>query len=263
MNVSIIIPTYRPGSYLWDCIESLQRQSLSHDQFEVILVLNGEKDPYYSNIEERLNNINLPIRFFYISSSGVSRARNYALDKALGQYIAFIDDDDRVSPDYLKELLQMANMGGGRSVVCSNVKTFDQEMVGSDYISNAYSTMQSSKKEFSLFAYRHFLSSSCCKIIPADTIGDCRFPETICVGEDAYFMASISNRIKNIILAPQSAIYYRRLRLGSASRKKERTVDKLKRKWHLLVQYVQLYINGFPRYNLPFFLSRIVAIIVK
>lgn len=263
MNVSVIIPTYRPGEYLWDCIESLQRQSLSNDQFEVLLVLNGEKDPYYSSIEERLNNITLPVRFFYISSPGVSKARNFALDRALGQYIAFIDDDDRVSPNYLKELLHMADVGDSRSIVCSNVKTFDQEMVGNDYISNAYSTMKESGKKFSLFAYRHFLSSSCCKIIPTDIIRDCRFPETIRIGEDAYFMAAISNKIKNIILAPQSAIYYRRLRLGSASRKRERLVDKLKRKWNLLVQYGRLYINGFPHYNLPFFLSRIVAIIVK
>ena len=46
MDISVIIPTYRPQAYLWECLDSLNRQTLSKSSFEVVLVLNGEQAPY-------------------------------------------------------------------------------------------------------------------------------------------------------------------------------------------------------------------------
>lgn len=42
-KISVIIPTYLPKDYLWECMDSLENQTLSKDEFEVILVLNGER----------------------------------------------------------------------------------------------------------------------------------------------------------------------------------------------------------------------------
>ena len=52
-KISVIIPTYTPKDYLWDCLKSLEQQNLSKEYFEVILVLNGEQEPYFSLITER------------------------------------------------------------------------------------------------------------------------------------------------------------------------------------------------------------------
>ncbi|MFR2976561.1 MAG: glycosyltransferase family 2 protein [Segatella copri] len=53
-KISVIIPTYAPKDYLWECLGSLENQTLSKDEFEVILVLNGEREPYESLIRKKL-----------------------------------------------------------------------------------------------------------------------------------------------------------------------------------------------------------------
>lgn len=46
MKISIIIPTYQPKSYIFECFNSLVNQSCSKNYFEFIIVLNGDKEPY-------------------------------------------------------------------------------------------------------------------------------------------------------------------------------------------------------------------------
>ena len=51
VKLSVIIPTYRPKDYIWECLGSIARQTLSPDMFEVIIVLNGCNEPYRSQIQ--------------------------------------------------------------------------------------------------------------------------------------------------------------------------------------------------------------------
>ena len=123
-KISVIIPTYLPKDYLWECMDSLENQTLSKDEFEVILVLNGEREPYESNIRKKLHEYTFTNKLLYSTPNGVSRARNLGLDHAQGQYICFIDDDDWVSDSYLEELLSRAN---ANSIVAANVIEVDEE----------------------------------------------------------------------------------------------------------------------------------------
>lgn len=63
-KISVIIPTYAPKDYLWECLGSLENQTLSKDEFEVILVLNGEREPYESLIRKNYQNTPLPAHCF-------------------------------------------------------------------------------------------------------------------------------------------------------------------------------------------------------
>ena len=102
MKISVIIPTYKPGAYIWECLDSLRNQTLPKEDFELILVLNGCKDPYYSQIQEYIdkNLIGNNVNFIQTDTGGVSNARNIALDVAKGEYITFIDDDDYISASF-------------------------------------------------------------------------------------------------------------------------------------------------------------------
>ena len=44
--ISVIIPTYRPQAWLFECLDALDRQTLPKERFEVIVALNGPADPY-------------------------------------------------------------------------------------------------------------------------------------------------------------------------------------------------------------------------
>ena len=107
MKVSVIIPTYKPQKYLWKCLDSLDNQTLAKDYFEVVLVLNGCKEPYDTQIKEYISKHNdLIINYIQTDEGGVSNARNIGIDVAKGEYVSFIDDDDYVSPKYLQRLLE-------------------------------------------------------------------------------------------------------------------------------------------------------------
>ena len=54
MEISVIIPTCHPQEYTVECLNSLKNQTLDSQCFEVLVVLNGEHDPYYSFLQQAL-----------------------------------------------------------------------------------------------------------------------------------------------------------------------------------------------------------------
>ena len=61
VKISVIIPTYKPEKYIYDCLKSLEEQTISKDFFEVIIVLNGDKQPYYDDIYEHISHIKMKV----------------------------------------------------------------------------------------------------------------------------------------------------------------------------------------------------------
>lgn len=258
--ISVIIPTYKPGNYLFECLDSLKNQTLSFQKFEIIIILNGCKSPYEevlrTYIQKELDGMD--IRLIQLDEGGVSNARNFALEHADGRYICFIDDDDRVSSNYLESLLSLAV---NNTIVVSNVYTFTNNVnsVGEDYLTKCFKCYVNSGSK-GIFRLRSFMSSACCKLIPKDVIGERRFDTHFKTGEDALFMAMISDKIESIQIVPdETVVYYRRIRLDSASRIKKSLGVKLRNCLRLLTAYWKIY-WGYPlHFNIFFFISRCVA----
>ena len=99
--ISVIIPVYNSEKYLRKCIDSVLAQSYTN--FELILVNDGSTDgsgkicDEYAEKDER-------VRVFHKDNGGVSDARNRGIENARGEWIAFVDSDDWVNNNYLKEL---------------------------------------------------------------------------------------------------------------------------------------------------------------
>lgn len=96
MRLSIIIPAYNAEPYLNSLLERLNSQ-ISED-VEVIVVDDGSKKPYETAYEWA--------KVIRQENGGVSAARNKGLDLAKGEYVAFIDADDLVTEDYLKQIFE-------------------------------------------------------------------------------------------------------------------------------------------------------------
>lgn len=104
--ISVLIPVYNVEEYLEECVESILQQS--HQDFEIILVDDFSSDNSRS-ICEKLKEQDSRIRTIYHThNKGVSAARNTCLRAAIGKYIAFVDSDDLVKPDYLREMYEIA-----------------------------------------------------------------------------------------------------------------------------------------------------------
>ena len=259
MKISVIIPSYQPGEYLYECLDSLRNQTLMREDFEVILVLNGPNDPYEIEIQEYItkhkdfNNLKL----VYTSQAGVSNARNMALDMAKGDYIAFVDDDDYVSETYLKDMLAIADKS---TVVLSNTSAFNDgapETMIPYHVAEVYAEMHDNLNIPIYSRVRTYFSGPCMKLIPMSIIGDRRFDVRFKNGEDSLFMFLISDRIKNIRFTSSSAIYYRRFRHNSALMKKRTAKERILNVFKSLKEYVSIY--KARRYNFLFFISRILA----
>ena len=104
MFFSIIVPVYKVQDYIEECINSILSQS--YDDYELILVDDGSPDKCpqicdnYSLRDKR-------VRVIHKENGGLSSARNAGLDVAEGKYIVFVDSDDIVYPNSLKELQNM------------------------------------------------------------------------------------------------------------------------------------------------------------
>jgi len=90
--VSIIIPTYNTEKFIRATLQSVQNQT--HKNWEMILVDDASTDGTVSVIEEFAKNDSRIKLFKLEKNSGNGFARNIAVEKAVGKYIAYLDADD-------------------------------------------------------------------------------------------------------------------------------------------------------------------------
>lgn len=258
IQVSVIVPTYKPLDYLQECLDSIKNQTFRKDMFEVILVLNGEQEPYKSQIESYIqNNKDINIVFVYTSHTGVSNARNIALDMAKGKYITFIDDDDYISPSYLEELYLKASP----EVVslCYPLSFYDGDKQCFPYsITNEYIKSRTDNV-CHFFKVRRFFNGPVYKLIHRDIIGDRRFDPTFKNGEDSLFMFLISDKIDKVSFTSTDAVYYRRIRQNSATTSKKSIKSVVTNVINLIISYTCVYMTAVSKYNVLFYITRVLA----
>ncbi|MBE3116270.1 glycosyltransferase family 2 protein, partial [Candidatus Bathyarchaeota archaeon] len=107
-RVSVIVVTYNRPKDVKAAVESLLNQSVK--PFEIIVIDNGSYPP--ASLE---SSVNLKI-FRFDQEAGLSNARNYGINIAKGEYIAFIDDDGIAEKTWVEEIqkgLENADIVGG------------------------------------------------------------------------------------------------------------------------------------------------------
>lgn len=101
-KISVIVPVYNAERFLVRCIESILNQTYTN--FELILINDGSNDNSSNIIKEYLNKDNRII-FINNENKGVSETRNIGVRKACGEYIQFVDSDDFIDKNMLKDTL--------------------------------------------------------------------------------------------------------------------------------------------------------------
>lgn len=105
-KISVIVPVYKAEKYLHKCVDSLLAQTFT--DFEILLIDDGSPDKSGEICDEYAEK-DSRIRVFHKENGGVSAARNLGLNNSGGNYVAFVDSDDWVAPDYLKDF-QIENL---------------------------------------------------------------------------------------------------------------------------------------------------------
>ena len=104
--ISIIIPCYNIENYIEKCIESIENQT--YKDIEIIAVDDCSKDGTIvklKELQERYSNLQV---YQNDKNRGAAYSRNFAMKKAKGEYIGFVDSDDYITDDYYEKLMETA-----------------------------------------------------------------------------------------------------------------------------------------------------------
>ncbi|MEN9336603.1 MAG: hypothetical protein RLZZ500_1590 [Bacteroidota bacterium] len=118
-SITLIVACYNVEAFLEECLQSIAVQSYPH--FKVLVIDDGATDATPSIIDQFAKNDS---RFHAIhqSNKGLSETRNVGLTQVTTPWVAFIDGDDFLAPDYLQKLIAVAE--GSDLVACSYNRQF-------------------------------------------------------------------------------------------------------------------------------------------
>lgn len=129
-RLSIIVPVYKVEQYVRTCVESIFRQGLNEDDFEVILVNDGTPDHSFERIADIISS-HSNIIVLEQENQGLSVARNRGLNFATGQFVLFLDSDDLLVELSLSDILEAAYQHTPDLIVGDFKKQTDDEILNS------------------------------------------------------------------------------------------------------------------------------------
>lgn len=114
-NVSVILPTYNRDEILPRAIDSVLEQT--HNHFDLIIVDDGSTDGTQELVESYTDS---RIRYLRQKNRGANAARNYGIEAAETDFIAFLDSDDEYSPTFLEQTTsKLSNLSERFAGVCT------------------------------------------------------------------------------------------------------------------------------------------------
>ena len=174
--VSIIMPNFNGGKFLKQSIDSVRNQT--YPNWELIIVDDFSTDESMSIINEYLPKDSRVQSYRLNNNSGTPGApRNLAIDKAGGDYIAFLDSDDIWHPQKLEiQLKLMANYNS--KFTFTDVLPFSNESVIKPYLLENFSLNEdliNKRVDYNYLLRKNFIKSCSTAILRFDIIKDNRF----------------------------------------------------------------------------------------
>lgn len=103
MRFSVVIPTYNRSEKLKNCLKSLFEQDYSKHEYEIVVIDDGSNDDTQQILKKFQKKSPVPLSFFSQQNQGQAIARNFGIQKAVGEIILLIGDDIIATPQLLKE----------------------------------------------------------------------------------------------------------------------------------------------------------------
>lgn len=230
--VSIVIPAYNCEKIIDKCLESVLNQTYA--DIEIIVIDDGSKDKTYDVVESYVKKDNR-IKLKRIANSGPGGARNTGIDMATGEYLAFVDSDDMIYPNYIKNMMDQMENKDLDLVLCEmewiteynkiedakkqenvdkNTKKINvQENICSKTQDNCrlYENKQQILDNIiELMSSGWYINTLCCKIYKMDYIkqNNIRINEQLDMGEDFQFNIKCLNYIEKMAIIPDVLYQY-------------------------------------------------------
>lgn len=169
--ISVIVPVYKAEGYLDKCIESIVNQI--YQNLEIILIDDGSPDKSGEICDSWAKKDNR-IEVFHTSNNGGGVARNIGLDHAKGDYIAFVDSDDYISPFMMGTLINQFS-DEIDIVECEYVEVFNDDEIFNNKEENSieiYDTNRAMEEHIKDHLFKQLIWN---KLYKRQVVGDVRF----------------------------------------------------------------------------------------
>ncbi|MBQ8503362.1 MAG: glycosyltransferase family 2 protein [Clostridia bacterium] len=186
-KISVIVPAYNSEQFIAETLENLLNQTLK--DIEVIVVNDGSTDGTQKIIDEYCRKSDI-FKSYIKENGGVSKARNYGLERATGEYVLFQDADDLYTEGSLEAFYETAKRTGA-DLVLGRLRTFGKNTV-SKY--NAFADKLASMEavdNFDITLLWSFLVGNKCYKRDRLVESGVRFPGFRYSEEGAFFMSYV------------------------------------------------------------------------
>ncbi len=205
-KVSVIVPVYNISSYLDRCIISLIKQSC-FEKLEIILVNDGSTDNSLDvchKYSRKYNNIVVISK----ENGGVSSARNIGISVATGEYMAFVDGDDYVAPDFFESMLDAIEKSKSELVVFDYYNVYEDGKIKS-YRSLSKPIYFSGNRIMVEFLKGGTIGINLFdKLYVSEIVKQISFDTKIRIGEDLLFIFEYIKRINTCLGIYKPGYYY-------------------------------------------------------
>lgn len=222
-KVSVIVPVYQAEKYIAECIESILAQTLT--DFELILVDDGSEDNSGKICDEYADN-DKRIKVIHKENGGVSLARNNGIENSKGEYICFVDSDDRIESTMLCDCVSLIKetdadilRHGHMTELWKDGKCVSKEKISSPDFAKVLTHAEIAEKmeqfwqNCSNYVWNYFFKK--------EVIENIKFPD-IKVSEDHIFVLEALEKCKRICFLKKEPYHYS-MRMGSSANRWQET----------------------------------------
>ncbi|GGQ63878.1 glycosyltransferase family 2 protein [Streptomyces pilosus] len=201
-DVTVIIGAYEAMPYLAECLASVEAQTIGPERVEVVAVDDGSTDGTGRCLEEFADRAPMPVTVIrQQNSGGPSGPRNVGLARASGRYVFFLDADDRLGPEALERMVDMADRAG-TDVVLGRIEGVNRGAPKSMWGRTLERTdVYSSNIKYTLSAQKLFRRA----LLERHGM---RFDESLWTGEDALFTMEAYLRADGVSVVADYTCYY-------------------------------------------------------
>lgn len=201
--ISVIIPVYNVEKYLEKCLHSVLTNTFR--DLEVICVNDGSPDNCLQ-ILKRIQAEDDRVIIINQENQGVQKARNNGIKAANGEYIAFIDSDDWVHPQYFQTLINCIEKTEADVAICGCQKFDEDEIVDINCYERIHYRKLSSKQLEKSYYARHMCWG---RLYRRHNIDDIWFVPEVKTGDDTLFnLCVLSGLKKPRVYETDAKLYY-------------------------------------------------------
>ena len=189
--ISVIVPVYNVQKYLKKCVDSITSQT--YKNLEILLVDDGSTDSSGQICNEFEKN-DARIKVIHKKNGGLSDARNAGLDRAKGQYYAFIDSDDYIQDNTIEIMLNAIKKNKSEIAVCNMIRFLEEGETVQFYCPTDHEVLYQGNQRYN-------------KLFEAKLFEGIRFPKGKYY-EDTFVYHEVLYRANSIVLTGTDSYWY-------------------------------------------------------